>query len=185
MNKKFFVLALTVLTAFAVSAGGFRDPDFELSPAGQLKKWSGGSWILLTSKDVRAEIVNDESKAFSGKQLLVVSNPEKTPVSVGGFPRITNQPGKKYILTCRAKGTARFNTMFIRNNKEMKGRPWDPKCAARSVVLSPEKWTEMTLSYVPQAEDYKMYVAISVRDGYAEVDGFELKIEDIDAPATE
>ena len=75
--------------------------------------------------------------------------------------------------------------MFIRNNKEMKGRPWDPKCAARSVVLSPEKWTEMTLSYVPQAEDYKMYVAISVRDGYAEVDGFELKIEDIDAPATE
>lgn len=185
MNKKFFALALTVLTAFAVSAGGFRDPDFELSPAGQLKKWSGGSWILLTAKDIKAEIVTDASKAFSGKQYLHISNPDKNPISVGGFPRITNQPGKRYILTCRAKGTARFNTMFIRNNKEMKGRPWDPKCAARSVVLSPDKWTEMTLSYVPQAEDYKMYVAISVRDGYAEVDGFELKIEDIDAPATE
>ncbi|MBE6374858.1 MAG: hypothetical protein E7050_00160 [Lentisphaerae bacterium] len=184
MNKKFFVLALTVLTAFAVSAGGFRDPDFELSPAGQLKKWSGGSWILLTAKDIKAEIVTDASKAFSGKQYLHISNPDKNPISVGGFPRITVQPGKRYILSCRLRGTGKVSIMFIRNDKNLKGRPWDPKCAARRIQLTPDQWTEMTLSYVPQAEDFKMYVAVAVREGDADVDGFTLKIEDIDAPAS-
>ena len=181
MKKKSLLLTGVMMLTLMSFAGGFRDPDFEKSPAGQLKKWSGGSWIMLTSKDIKAEIVADEARAFRGRPLLVVNNPDNNSISIGGFPRITCQPGKRYILTCRAKGTARFNIMFIRNDKQMKNRPWDPKCAARSVILSPEKWTEMTLSYVPQADDFKMYVALSFRNGEAEIDALELKIEDIAA----
>ena len=48
MKGKIFLSALAAVAALTVAAEGFKDPDFELSPAGQLKKWSGGPWILLT-----------------------------------------------------------------------------------------------------------------------------------------
>ena len=179
MSRKIFWAAFVAFAALTVSAEGFKDPDFELSPAGQLKKWSGGPWILLTQKDIKAEIIADASRAYSGKQYLFISNPDKLAIMVGGFPRIDKQPGKRYILTCHARGTAKLSIRFLRDDSKMKSRPWDPKSAHPAVRLTPDKWTEQTWSYVPQEDDAKLYIGLAVSEGDAEIDGMSLKVEDI------
>ena len=178
MKGKIILSALAAVAALTVSAEGFKDPDFELSPAGQLKKWSGGPWILLTQKDIKAEIIADASRAYSGKQYLFISNPDKLAIMAGGFPRIDKEPGKRYILTCHARGTAKLSIRFLRDDSRMKSRPWDPKSAHPFVRLTPDKWTELTFAYVPQEDDAKLYVGVAVCEGDAEIDGMSLKVED-------
>ena len=177
MLKSNFVAAL-FLTGAAVFAGGHSDPDFEKSPVGEIPKWNGGAWIKMSTPQFTAKVVEDPAKAFSGKKYLHLDNPGKTTVNVGGFPRFTCQSGKKYTVQCKARGTGQFNILFIRNDKKMKNRPWTNKAQAKQIQLVPDKWQELKFSYVPAPEDYKMCIALSLRNGSADIDQVTVTIED-------
>ena len=172
------LFAALFLTTAAAFAGGLSDPDFEKSPAGELPKWNGGSWIKMSTPEFTAKVVEDPAHAFSGKKYLHMENAAPTPVTVGGFPRFTCRSGKKYTLQCKAKGTGQLNIMFIRNDKNMKNRPWTNKAEAKRLQLVPEKWQELKFSFVPAPEDHKMCVALSLRSGSADVDQVAVTIED-------
>lgn len=155
------------------------DPDFELTSSGQIPKWSGGFWIRLSAQEFIAKVVEDAAGAYSGKHFLHVEHPGKNALSAGGYPRIITQPGKKYILTGKIRGNGELMLFFMRNDKAMKNRPWNPRAATSYVKLHSERWQDIRLEYVPQAEDFNMVPAFSIRKGWADIDALKLSVEEV------
>ncbi|MBE6374857.1 MAG: hypothetical protein E7050_00155 [Lentisphaerae bacterium] len=174
---KFLTLIVGLLLSFNALAMG--DPDFELTSSGQIPKWSGGFWIRLSAQEFIAKVVEDAAGAYSGKHFLHVEHPGKNALSAGGYPRIITQPGKKYILTGKIRGNGELMLFFMRNDKEMKNRPWNPRAATSYVKLHSERWQDIRLEYVPQAEDFNMVPAFSIRKGWADIDALKLSVEEV------
>ena len=175
----FYGLLFLLLTVIAPALPAMGDPDFELTAPGQLPKWSGGFWIRLSAQDFKAQIVQDPARAFSGKQYLHLSHPEKNALYVAGFPRITCQPGKKYILTAKVRGNGRLMMSFFRYDQKLKNRPWSNKAGTPYKKLTPGPWQDLRLEFTPLPGDFYITPAFAIRQGDADIDKVTLKTEDL------
>ena len=185
MNRStfFYGLLFLLLSILCPAVPAMGDPDFELTAPGQLPKWSGGFWIRLSAQDFKARIVENPTRAFSGKRFLQLSHPGKNALYTAGFPRITCQQDKKYILTAKVRGNGRLMMCFFRYDRKLKNRPWSNKSALPYQKLAQDKWQELRLEFVPQPGDFCMTPAFAIREGDADIDAVSLKTEAVSAAA--
>ena len=158
-----------------IAVFAMEDPDFEQTAPGEIPLWSGSLWVKTSKADFSAKIVEDASKAASGKRFLRVENPLKTSVYVIGHPIVKRVSGQGIHIRAKARGTGLANVTITPSDANGKAVPWRGTHEAGFKKMDPEKWHQFDFKYTPVNDEATFQIGISVRDGQVDYDDFKIE----------